>query len=235
MATKLSFLAQRHSISAAYSNRAHAYAGMTNNVLRDGGIVEHVRARCLALGVDYDHPLPERYNQYDDPQVRPGSHEGTPEGIVEQMAPFKQFLHAAHLYANAGVPPFALSIPVASRAGAHKEYWTRAEQLPVARGLMALYLECWQALDGLWEDYEVQDAISFDTSKTDAERYAAWSAWSLLGRFDLWQKMMTWTPFFTWAEAARGGVVADVEGALAAERAKRQVPARLAPAAGMAR
>ena len=58
---------------------------------------------------------------------------------------------------------------------------------------------------------------------------------ALLGRSDLWQKLMGWTPFRIWADATRGGVVADVEGALAAERAKRQVPARTAPSAGMAR
>ena len=37
------------------------------------------------------------------------------------------------------------------------------------------------------------------------------------------------------ARAARGGVVADVERALAAARAQRQVPARSAPATGMER
>ena len=58
---------------------------------------------------------------------------------------------------------------------------------------------------------------------------------ALLGTRGAWEKLMAWTPFRTWAEAARGGVVADVEGALAAERARRQVPARSAPSAGMAR
>ena len=58
---------------------------------------------------------------------------------------------------------------------------------------------------------------------------------ALLGRFNLWQNLMGWTPFRTWAEQASSGVVADVEGALAAERAQRRAPVRTAPAAGMAR
>ena len=41
---------------------------------------------------------------------------------------------------------------------------------------------------------------------------------------------MGWAPFHAWAAQAPGGVVVDVEGALAAERARRR-----APAAGMAR
>ena len=52
---------------------------------------------------------------------------------------------------------------------------------------------------------------------------------ALLHACGVWPKLMAWAPFHAWAEMAPGGVVADVEGALAAERARR------APAAGMAR
>ena len=52
---------------------------------------------------------------------------------------------------------------------------------------------------------------------------------ALLAAGGSWPKLLEWAPFAAWAEQARGGVVADVEGALAAERA------RAAAAAGMAR
>ena len=52
---------------------------------------------------------------------------------------------------------------------------------------------------------------------------------ALLAAGGVWPKLMAWAPFRTWAEMAPGGVVADVEGAVEADRARR------APAAGMAR
>lgn len=68
---------------------------------------------------------------------------------------------------------------------------------------------------------------------THAEGVAACFAavQALLDAVGAWPKLMGWAPFRAWAEQARGGVVADVEGALAAARAQ----AREAPAAGMAR
>lgn len=52
---------------------------------------------------------------------------------------------------------------------------------------------------------------------------------ALLCACGAWERLVGWAPFRAWAEKAPGGEVADVECALAAERARR------APAAGMAR
>ena len=53
---------------------------------------------------------------------------------------------------------------------------------------------------------------------------------ALLCASGVWERLMGWAPFHAWAAQAPGGVVVDVEGALAAERARRR-----APAAGMVR
>ena len=47
----------------------------------------------------------------------------------------------------------------------------------------------------------------------------------LLHACGMWPKLMAWTPFRIWAEKARGGEVADVEGAIEADRARRRAPA----------
>ena len=47
----------------------------------------------------------------------------------------------------------------------------------------------------------------------------------LLHACDMWPKLMAWAPFRIWAEKARGGEVADVEGAVEADRARRRAPA----------
>ena len=69
-------------------------------------------------------------------------------------------------------------------------------------------------------------------SGTHAEGVAACfqAVRALLCASGVWERLMGWAPFHAWAAQAPGGVVVDVEGALAAERARRR-----APAAGMAR
>ena len=52
---------------------------------------------------------------------------------------------------------------------------------------------------------------------------------ALLCASGAWDRLMGWAPFRAWAEKAPGGVVADVDGAIETDRARR------APAAGMAR
>ena len=48
---------------------------------------------------------------------------------------------------------------------------------------------------------------------------------ALLHACGMWPKLMAWAPFRIWAEKARGGEVADVEGAIEADRARRRAPA----------
>ena len=47
----------------------------------------------------------------------------------------------------------------------------------------------------------------------------------LLAAGGAWERLVAWPPFRAWAEKARGGEVADVEGAVEAERARRRAPA----------
>lgn len=69
--------------------------------------------------------------------------------------------------------PQAVSLPLHSGTG-HTTYWTRDEQRDVARFAARLYSEAVQAIDVMWEQVQASAALMLDTTRTLADRTAAW-------------------------------------------------------------
>ena len=173
MATRIALPEARHSIFATASSRRGAHDRMNSTVVRHGGMFEYIQERLQAIGAEYDRPVIVEeggLNRYS----------GEIEEVVEKLSPFHPFVHAAHLFANAGGAPFALSIPLSTRGGIDKVFWTRDDQMPVARGLIELYIECWQVMDMLWSVLERADAVLFDTTRSLDDRYEAYALWYML-------------------------------------------------------
>ena len=165
----------------------------------------------------------------DDLHARVSRHFGLGRGVVGSGARHEAIDRVKALEARARKAERDAEQAAALMVKAHAEHEALLGRIAASFGKEAELDRRTREAQARAEAAEARARLAGEGTHADGVVACFRAVQALLAAGGSWTKLLEWAPFATWAEEARGGVVADVEAALAAERA------RVAAAAGMAR